>query len=48
MSNKPVRAALKDDFASGNYKDIFTETLVEIEKGRKIKMDPWGYMVLVK
>jgi len=48
MSRKPVKAALKDASVPGSYRDIFTEEAVEIARGRKMNMDPWGYMVLVK
>lgn len=45
---KPVKVALKDAVVSGTWTDIFTESGVEIARGRKMKMEPWGYMVLVK
>jgi hypothetical protein len=48
MSKKPVKVALKDAVVSGTWTDIFTEAGVEIARGRKMKMEPWDYMVLVK
>jgi len=48
MSKKPVKASLKDASVSGSYRDIFTENGVDIARGMKMSMDPWGYMVLVK
>lgn len=48
MSKKPVKVALKDAVVSGTWKNIFTEAGVDIARGRKMKMEPWDYMVLVK
>ena len=48
MSKKPVKVALKDAVVSGTWTDIFTESGVEITRGKKMKIEPWGYMVLVK
>ena len=48
MSKKPVKVALKDTVVSGTWTDIFTEGGVEIARGQKMKIEPWGYMVLVK
>jgi hypothetical protein len=28
--------------------DLFTDGSIEIAQGRKMQMEPWGYMVLVK
>lgn len=48
MSKKPVKVALKDAVVSGTWTDIFTEGGVEIARGQMMKIEPWGYMVLVK
>jgi len=48
MSSKPLTVALKDGATAGTYKDLFTDAGVEIAQGRKMQMEPWGYMVLVK
>lgn len=48
MSKKPVKAALKDAVVSGTWTDIFTDTGVDLARGRKMKMEPWGYMVMVR
>lgn len=48
MSKKPLKVALKDAVVSGTWTDIFTESGVEIARGQKMKMEPWGYLVLVK
>jgi len=46
MSTKPVSVTLKDRETSGTYTDLFAETEVKIAQGRKMQMEPWGYMVL--
>jgi alpha-amylase len=48
FSKKPLPVMLKDGETSGTYKDLFTGTDVEITQGKEMKLDPWGYMVLVK
>ena len=48
MSDKPVVAQLRDGAISGRYRDIFTGADVEIARRQKMKMEPWGYMVLVR
>ena len=48
ISSKPVTVALKDGATAGTYRDLFTDGSVEIAQGRKMQLEPWGYMVLVK
>ncbi|OPZ58060.1 MAG: hypothetical protein BWY89_00198 [Bacteroidetes bacterium ADurb.BinA012] len=48
ISNKPVTVALKDGATAGTYRDLFTDGSMEITRGGKMQLGPWGYMVLVK
>ncbi|MCK7537390.1 MAG: hypothetical protein MZV63_43755 [Marinilabiliales bacterium] len=48
LSKSPVTVALKDGGTSGTYNDLFTEAAVEVAQGKKMQMEPWGYMVLTK
>jgi len=48
LSKSPLTVALKDGATAGTYNDLFAETEVEIAQGRKMEMEPWGYMVLTK
>ncbi len=48
MSSSPVTVSLKESSADGSYRDLFTGGAVEIARGSKLEMEPWGYMVLTK
>ncbi len=48
LSKSPVTVALKDGDTAGTYNDLFADAGVEIAQGRKMQMEPWGYMVLTK
>lgn len=48
LSNKPVSVALKDSKTSGSFTDLFTGNEVRIIPGKKMNMEPWGYMVLTR
>ena len=48
ISNKPVTVALKDELTAGTYRDLFTDGSMEITRGGKMELGPWGYMILVK
>lgn len=48
LSKSPVTVALKDGDTAGTYNDLFADAGVEIAQGRKMQMEPWGYLVLTK
>jgi len=43
---RKINVKLKDKFAAGTYKDIFTDKVFEILPKHKFKLEPWEYMVL--
>lgn len=45
---KPVTVMLMDGETSGIYKDLFADAEVEIAQGKKMQLEPWGYMVLAR
>jgi glycosidase len=43
---RKLNVKLKDKFAAGTYKDIFTDKVFEILPKHKFKLEPWEYLVL--
>lgn len=46
LRSKKLNVKLKDKFAAGTYKDIFTDKVLEILPKHKFKLEPWEYLVL--
>jgi hypothetical protein len=48
LGKKPLSVELKDGSTRGTYKDLFSGEDTEIEQGKAIKLDAWGYLVFTK